>query len=170
MIPRQCGAELRVPSLGQLRESAGRDRYESGICDTIHRMIQNGELPSDSQCVVSRQPTNDVVALEILVPRFFTTEDAGHGRTLFLASLFLGLWAPILLAFSKRTVIEEDGGTILRVPVRVAQRQQHRVHRMSQQRLRKLLRITPIYAPLLEEHPECVIRSVAIIRQSTNDE
>jgi hypothetical protein len=144
-----CGAEVRVPSLGRLRELSGRDRYESGICDTIRRMVQSGELPVGGTCAVSREPTDDVIDLEILVPRFFRNRDDVQNKTLWI----FGVWGALYLALFSRPQIEEEGTLTVRLPLRVAGSHHHKVRAMSQRRLRRLLRKVPAYARLLEENP-----------------
>jgi len=49
----ECGQTVAVPSLGRLRELAGRGRYEAGTIDRIHGMLKNGQLPAGDRCAVS---------------------------------------------------------------------------------------------------------------------
>lgn len=70
-----CGRELRVPSLSDLRASAGQGRFESGVTSKIERMVSTGELPHGSECVVSGVPTDDYVEIQVLCARFTAQED-----------------------------------------------------------------------------------------------
>jgi hypothetical protein len=149
-----CGAEVDVPNLGRLRESAGQARYESGICDTIRRMIQSGELPSGGTCAVCRKPTEDVIELDLLVPRFFQKDD-GLNR---FAVLVLGLFPAMLLAAIRRPKVEEEGALTVRVPILVARRYHAKVRRMGHPRRMRLLRTVPVYAELLDENPHSYIK------------
>ena len=148
-----CGATVQVPSLGKLRESSGIGRYESGITDRIQRMVQTGELPGGHTCVVSQNPTDDVIELEIFMPRFFKPED-DHEKT---TVMMFGIWSLVYLALVRPRQFAEEGGTTVHVPLRVARRSHKKVRRMSQRRLKRLLRTVPVYAQLLEENPDARI-------------
>jgi hypothetical protein len=144
-----CGAEVDVPGLGRLRESAGQDRYESGPADAIGRMIRDGELPA-GPCVISGKPTGDFIELDLLLPRFYKTDKA----TDTWAILILGLLPALLLAALRRPKMQEEGATRLRVPIRVATARRNKARSMGQRGLKRLLRKTPIYATLIEENPD----------------
>ncbi len=150
----ECGAAVQVPSLGKLRESSGKGRYESGITDTVQRMVQTGELPGGHTCAVSGKPTDDVIELEIFMPRFFKGQEDPRKAPLII---MFGIWSLIYLALVQRTQFAEEGGTAVQVPLRVARRSHKKVRRMSQRRLKQLLRTVPVYAQLLEENPDARI-------------
>jgi hypothetical protein len=145
-----CGAEVAVPSLGRLRERAGKDRYESNTGDAIRRLVRAGELPAGSTCVLSGTPTDDVLELDILIPRLFKTE---RDRNEVIVLLVLGLFGGLLYSILNRSRIAEDGLTVVPAPLRVAARHHAKVVGMGQGRLRRLLRTVPIYAQLLDENP-----------------
>jgi hypothetical protein len=158
MVTCACGALVKVPSLGRLRELSGKGRYESSICDTIKRMVASGELPAGGTCAVSGKPTVDVIELEVLVPRFFKT-DEDPAKQMWM----VGVWALLYIALFQRSQMEEDeeGATIVQAPLRVARRYQGRVRRMSQSRLHRLLRTVPEYGQLLDENPQSRISASA---------
>jgi hypothetical protein len=145
----ECGAEVKVPSLGRLREMAGKDRYESGPGDTIRRMIRSGELPAGTTCAVSRKATGDFIELEILVPRYFKNTEIADRRMILLFGTLGALYNTVF----RRPQIEKEGALIVRAPILVAERCHAKVRRMSQTRLRRLLRSVPVYAQLLKENP-----------------
>lgn len=153
-----CGAEVKVPSLSRLRELSGKDRYESSICDTIRRLVQSGELPAGDTCAVSKKPTDDVIEIEILVPMLGKGNE-GISKTGLITLLFgiYGLIYVALFAFYTalfgRPQFQEEGTTTVLAPIRVAQRYHGKVRRMSQARLKRLLRTVPVYARLLDENP-----------------
>ena len=142
-----------MPSLGRLRELAGKDRYESGVSDTIRRMVQSGELPTRGTCAVSRKPTNDVMKLEILVPRFSKSNEPRDEWMV----LLLGFWAFLYVALFRRQQFHKEGATIVQAPLCVAHRCRTKVERMGQARLKRLIRTVPIYAQLLDENPDSVV-------------
>ena len=151
-----CGAEVRVPSLGRLRELAGKDRYESGAGDAIRRMVRSGELPALGTCVLSKEPTNDVMEFEILVPRFFKSEQNRDQ----MMTLLLGLWAIPFIALIRRPRFHTEGATTVQTPLCISQRYHAKVGRMSQGRLKRLLRTVPVYAELLDENPDARISAL----------
>ena len=152
-----CGRNVNVPSLSRLRERIGEASYESGCGDTIKRMVLSGELPSGSVCSISGKPNTDVMVLEVFAPRFSITQSSSQGNTLLV--LVLGIWSlPLIWAASRREPIaEEEGASIVPMPLRVALDSQWKVRGMSQSRLRRLLRSVPIYAQFLEENPHSQI-------------
>jgi hypothetical protein len=128
---------------------AGKDRYESGPGDSIRRMIRSGELPAGSTCAVSRKPTDDFIELEVLLPRYFKNTEIADRRMI----LLFGMWGALYNTLIRRPQIEEEGALTVRAPIRVAERCHAKVRRMSQARLRRLLRTVPVYAQLLKENP-----------------
>jgi hypothetical protein len=146
-----CGADVRVPSLGRLREMVGKAPYESGTADMIRRMVQTGELPAGRTCVVSRTPTDDVLEFRILVPRSFSSGKSSEQNAL----LYLWLFGPLVFLYISRfrpPKIEEGDAVHVVAPLRVSSRNHSRVRRMSEGRLKKLLRTVPVYAELLDEN------------------
>jgi hypothetical protein len=145
-----CGAPINVPSLGRLREMLGKAPYESGPADMIRRMVQTGELPAGRTCAVSGKPTDDVLELEILVPRSFRIREDWAQRAVdiwFFGSL-IGFW----LKANRPVEIEEADAVRLEAPLRVSARYHAKVRRMSQRRLKRLLGAIPAYAVLFEEN------------------
>jgi hypothetical protein len=113
-----CGNEVAVPSLSRLREATGRRRYESGPADTIRRMIETGELPSGTACAYSRTPTDDILDFQVVLPRFFLTEDARQGGRFPVFNILTALIDSIL----NDPVIAAAGVVTLVAPLRVASR------------------------------------------------
>jgi hypothetical protein len=148
-----CGAELKVPSLGRLRELSGKDRYESGPGDTIRRIIQSGELPAGRTCVLSGQPTDDVLLFEVLLPKFFKYQAAEDYSKLFVLMALLGWLGMLLLGLFSRPKFDAEGALTVQAPLRIAARYHSKVRRMGDWRLRRLLRTVPVYALLLGENP-----------------
>jgi hypothetical protein len=144
-----CGAEVTVPSLGRLRELSGKDRYESGTGDTIHRLIQEGELPAGRACAFSGEPTDDVLPLEVLVPRVFKRPEGEEEQVL----ATFGLLGYFFYGLFRHPEIVEEHAIKVPTPLRVAGWHHPKVRRISQRRLKRLLRTMPVYAKLLDENP-----------------
>lgn len=153
-----CGRQVRVPLLSQLRRNAGHGAYESGTINTIQRMVHANELPAGSVCVISGIPTEDSYNLYVQCESKWM-KGPGVGRYWFVALsiLFLPFWIIWVLVGSallneERRELGNDRS--VRVPLRVHKAYHHKLRGASNQRwLKKLLRKVPIYAKLLEEFP-----------------
>jgi hypothetical protein len=161
----ECGGEVRVPSLSQLRELSGSAPYESSVADTIQGMIERGELPEGEVCALSGEPTQDVLHIWIVVPKAF------EQRERFATFLLWSVWAPLFSGAVAASIASFFSGLFARTvpveqpihehhsartvfaPLRVASRHHSSVRSMSQRRLISLLRTEPIYARLLDENP-----------------
>jgi hypothetical protein len=115
-------------------------------------MVQSGELPAGPTCAHSGEPTDDVLLLEILLPRHFQKKDSRENGLLMTGGLIEVLPHLLLRAMFSHEEIEEEGALTVRAPLRVAARHHLRVRKMGQWRLRRLLRTVPVYAKLLEEN------------------
>ncbi len=153
-----CGGTVSVPSLSQLRESAGQGAYESGVIDTINRMIRDGELPHGDTCAVSGLPTSDTYRLYVQCESRWIR---GPGKLRYLFTILAILFSPFriiggLLGKSlldeERRELGRDRGVYTPLLVRKEYHEQLRRTR-SQSKLRRLLRTVPIYADLLDEFP-----------------
>ena len=89
----------------------------------------------------------------MVVPKTFQDRDTDRNHA--PPILLLGLWAllPLALFGRKRVLIDTEGASILRVPIRVAAAYHAKVRGMGRRRLRRLLRSVPVYATLLNENP-----------------
>ena len=144
----------------QPRPAAGTLQAKVGMSRAFATRSSEWSLPANSRraapAPVSGKPTDDVIELEILVPRFFKT-DEDPAKQMWV----LGLWAILYIALFHRSQIEEEGATIVQAPLRVARRYQGRVRRMSRAQLHRLLRTVPEYGQLLDENPNSRISSGA---------
>lgn len=159
LVPCACGKLIEVPALSRLRQSAGQGAYETGIIDTIRRMIDEGTLPAGRVCAISGDPTSDSYELYVQCesPSIKGTI-TGHS----VADFFLMFVLPSVQLHYWTTMDEErrevgyDRGVT--VPLRVCRQCHDQLRRMrSQWRLRRLLETVPIYAQLLREFPDARI-------------
>jgi hypothetical protein len=129
----------------------GKDAYESSPADTIRRMVQTGELPAGRICAVSGKATDDLLELEILVPRSCSNRENRAQRALdfWLYGSLIGYW----IKANRPPVIDEADALRVKAPLRVAAAYHAKVRRMSQRRLTKLFCTVPVYAQLLDENP-----------------
>lgn len=157
-----CGRTVTVPRLSALRQAAGQGAFEAGIVDTVRRGIATGELPSIRQCALTGEVTDDTVEVLVVCERKWL-RGPGKRRWAFaiLTVLFLPFWPLwILLSWALLDEKREELGrnTVVRLPLRVRGDQRVQVMRLSQRRLRRLLRMEPVYAKLLEEYPGATMR------------
>ncbi len=156
-----CGATVTVPRLSELRQRIGLAAFESGIIDTIHRMIDTGELPCGSECVISGMRTTDVFVVRVECERKWIKEPANGSLLAVLFLLIMPIWL-IWLAVEKTLANEprQELGrdTHVDVPLRVHGDFHAQLRKTKGQReLKKLLGTVPIYAKLLDEYPHAKI-------------
>ncbi|QDV38532.1 hypothetical protein [Tautonia plasticadhaerens] len=148
-----CGAEVDVPSVGRLRELAGRLAYEAGTIDVIRGMLWRGELPAGDRCAISGESTDDVADLSVEAERIYP---GGDHR----AYAWLGLLVSPILLLGLFQEPRPDVGreTIVPTPLRVASCYHPKLRRSGQRALKRWLRTVPIYARLLEEFPRARVK------------
>lgn len=150
----ECGASVPVPSLGRLRELAGRHPYEVSTVDVIAGMIERGDLPAGDQCAVLGGPTLHVLVFQVEVERAFV--ERGPALLALVAGLLAALAAPL---FFFPLLWRERAGprgrdTIVSAPLRVSPEGQKQVRLAGQRALKRWLRTVPVYKKLLKEYPE----------------
>ncbi len=154
VIPCECGWDVIVPPLSQLRATTGVGAYESGVLDTIQRMIRDGSLPWGETCAVSGWPTDGVLDLVVHCERVHLPRPNSKLMILF-APLFPAL---VLQAMSDEGREPVGRETSVTVPLRVAPEFHRRLARKwSPGKLKRLLKTVPIYATLLDQYPEATI-------------
>lgn len=159
-----CGAPVAVPRLSELRQRVGLAAYESGIIDTIHRMVNTGELPYGNECVISGMQTTDAFVLRVECERKWI-KGAGKRRFLFLFLLpllpFWLIWLAVAKTLADEPREELGRDTSVDVPLRVHCDFHAQLRKTKSQReLQRLLRTVPIYAKLLDEYPHAKIATV----------
>jgi hypothetical protein len=157
----RCGRTVPVPPLSKLRTLSGHGAYESGIIDTINRMVRDGELPYGELCAVSGFPTSDVCNLCVQCESKWIKR-AGSDRYfmmfvgLVLAPFFL---LPFLLRVARNEQTELHGRERrVYIPLRVRSDFHEQLRRTRNQRtLRAWLRSVPVYAELLDQYPQAKV-------------
>jgi hypothetical protein len=158
----ECDRSVAVPLLSKLRQAAGQRPFESGTIDTIRRMIAEGSLPPSRQCALTGRPTDDVAQVQVECERVWKRgPKTKAGWTFFALAFLIGIfwfvWLWLWWDLLNRKPEELGRDTVVWIPLRVCADQQHRLRRMGQWRLRRLLRQVPIYAQLLNEYPGTLI-------------
>ncbi len=151
-----CDRVVSVPALSELRQAAGERPFESGIVDTIRRMIAEGSLPQTRECALTGRLTDDVVEVEVECQRLWKRGPKKLGWGCVLSALILPCWPLwLLLGWALLDEKREELGRalVVRIPLRVCRDRQDGLRRMSQRRLRRLLQHVSVYAKLLHEYP-----------------
>jgi hypothetical protein len=134
----------------------GLGSYESGILDTIKRMLEEGTLPSGETCAESGRATRDFIRLVVLCERLYTAADRHSGGQ---AAWILGIWGLVWTMGHKQDPKVYGRDTVVTIPLRLC-REYHRklAGWGTQRKFRRLLRTVPVYARLLEEYPSATIQ------------
>jgi hypothetical protein len=131
------------------------------MIDEIERLKSEGKLPSDRICMLSGWPSDDVVEVRVQCESKWIRGPSRFNRLfIVLGFIILPLWWVWAIfvhnEFSKKH--EELGrDRVVYVPLRIAKEHQAKLRRLSQRRLRRILRSVPIYSQLLAEYPQAKI-------------
>ena len=159
----ECGCSLTVPSLSELRASAGQTTYAVSTLGRIRRMIRDGELPCGDLCTLSGRRTKDTFVLRVECERVWTRGSQSDCMDrAFFGFLFFG-WLGAIIGWGKEERRPQELGrkTTIEVPLRVCSEFHGRLARKRRQRyLKNLLRQVPVYAALLDEYPQAVVLPV----------
>ncbi len=171
----RCGLPMDIPSLGTLRTIAGLNRYESGIIDTINRMIDDGQLPTEDKCIFSGKPTTDILLLyfqcETVTRKGLNSAETlssriGSGILFALTKVggISGLYKSIKSSYPERWESEESFEQVgnnrgVQLPLRV-QKDFHAelLSLPRRQQLLEYLKSIPVYARLFEIYPHGFFR------------
>ena len=113
-----CGQVQAVPPLSELRQRAGKPRYDVDIAESIRYMVADGQLPEDDKCVTCGIATDNVLRFVIVCERQMPK---GPG---FWHTFFLWLLSPISGAVGEYSRMETDTELmgrekIVKAPVRI---------------------------------------------------
>jgi hypothetical protein len=92
-----CGLIVAVPPLSKLRESVGIGAYESGIINTIERMIDQGELPHGDTCAISGMPTEDTYSFYVQCESSYTSGGEPEG----FLGVFVQFFVMLIIPFGR---------------------------------------------------------------------
>lgn len=156
-----CGAGLDVPTLTQLKRSAGEDHLSA--LDRIEQMLREGQLPPSDLCAYSGMPTKEIMFVAIECERAWIRGQ--EGDSLKVASMLLGAVFGQLAHLFHLARADGDERTLGRatgvsVPLRIAREFEKDVRKCSQRELKRLLRTVQIYGRLLDDYPEATVRAM----------
>lgn len=154
----ECGAEVKVPGLSQLRRQAGQEAYASNPIDLILLAHQDGREPAGLECLKCGSPAANIVDLKILCERVEMDYNSPKwlllkylGNVVFLGVLFYGLW-------QNRKInqdLEESGLNNVRTFFRMCDRCLPNSRKPPKRRkIRRMLKQVPVYKELYKENKE----------------
>ena len=152
-----CGRAVSVPSLGVLRQQAGElGRSPEMILDS---MLENGELPEDSFCVVCQARTDSVRYFEVECERVESVKVASLLSAVFFV-IYGWIWGLLAYASSLRkegTTPPRGRNVHYRLPLRICLVCDSKRDAASN---KELLCRVPVYEHLLKKYPHAEISAV----------
>ena len=154
-VPCHCGRTVPVPPLSELRVASGGRAFESGVLDRVRRLIQEEAVALSPCCVISGRPTTNLVWVQVECERRWI-RDPTRTHIVTLTALFLV--SPLLLIWkliSPTDLQPQEFGrdTAVELPLSIDPDFEHRLGKLSQRKLKKLIRTVPEYSELLNEYP-----------------
>ena len=137
----RCRRQLKIPLMLKTTEKV------------IESMIQKHQLPSNELCPFSGDRGDAIISI-VIQP---TTPPSTTGFLRIAAFLMAGFFGYIMTIIATGGPNEEEqetfAGPIAIVPIRVSTQVMDQLSTAPQQTLLNALRMTPVYAHLLNEHP-----------------
>ena len=151
-----CGRTVPIPSLKELRLSAGLPAYNISPEALVEHILSSGELPCGPRCGHCGEETTAVVHVVTECERSWTK---GHGELSLGALILLWLFCPIGILvwyFSARERRVYGSDKIYALPLRVCSGCRGALH--GEAAIKRCLAAVPAYARLLEKCPDARVR------------
>ena len=150
----RCGKQVKIPSLSNLRRSAGQRAYATSTADRLRGMYAEGALPVEKVCLQCGDATEHVLPCVVECERPATR--AGGLMRLLLVGLVAPLW--IFWQANRDYQDAEARGRelVVKTPLRLCPGCAQRV-RKSNRALLACVRQAELYAPLLDEYPQAAV-------------
>jgi hypothetical protein len=142
-----CGRSIAVPSLVQLKRKAGLTAEEINPELVIQSRLARGELPGDYRCAHCGIHTPEIVLIDVVCEKEWTQQKEGFRLGLFLVTLLF----PFKVISWQREV-KHGRNVVFRLPLAICKRCQDEHSNIRD--LRHGLRRIPVYARLLDKHPQ----------------
>jgi hypothetical protein len=150
--------------MSALRTAAGETPFPVSTIDKIKAMVRDGRLPAGDVCPFSGRPANETVYFHVQCERTTT-----HAGKTFDLGTFLMIFLPHGVGAHKARKVEFEPAkevgrnTLVEVPLRISSDVRKQVLRVrKQKKLKELLAHTPIYASLLLEFPDAIVRPIEV--------
>ena len=153
----ECGREVAVPTLRELREQAGEVGYKGSPELLVEHHLATGSYPTNGQCVDCLREAEEVLTVELDCER--TLEKGGDSGVFgMLLTMLLFLPLGLFVYFRRRERGRQIGqDRVYRLPLEMCGPCRHVVRKNADVRER-LLKV-PVYRQLLEKYPRAKIRS-----------
>ncbi len=150
----ECGTEVSVPRLSDLRIAAGQTRYSRTAVDRVRGMLKRGELPTERSCPSCGNVGDTVVILGIQCEKASSTDSQDQGILAVAIFGWLGALAAALRPFNTRAAETHGRETRLEVPLRFCSSCTSQLKpSMSKRKLRQYLGAEPAYRDVFDEYP-----------------
>ena len=150
---------IDVPTLSELRASAGQTSIPLDVIERIEKMIFDGELPiTDGICPLTQRPANLTIFLHVECERARVVGGEPSGLRMTILTLVFGWWVWLPNTLQKPKPEEEHGrDRSVVLPIRLSHEGLQELSQLRQGKLRLLLNAIPIYSELLQEYPEAIV-------------
>jgi hypothetical protein len=154
----ECGTEVIIPRLSDLRLAAGQTRYSSTAVDRVRGMLKRGELPTKRSCPVCGNVGDTVVHLGIQCEKASATDSQDQGILAVAVFGWLAGLAAALRPFNTRASEIHGRETRLEVPLQFCKSCLPQVTRStSKRKLRQYLGGEPAYRDVFVEYPRASV-------------
>jgi hypothetical protein len=153
-----CGRAVDVPPLHLLRTAAGQQGVSPSV--QIQGMLLKNELPGTRDCACCHRDTDHLIRVSVVCERVITTAPAARGAALAgcLFTGWVGLLAGLMMEGGARP---QQHGTDVSFTLPVCACEVCARDLTTAAALRAALLATPIYAALLGQYPNALVRRVA---------
>lgn len=150
-----CGANIGIPRLSELRLSAGQTRYPNNAVARVNGMLKRGELPTSQQCMNCSCTGTEVKFIGIQCEKASSEDPKDNALLAFAIFGWIAALAPAIIPSNSRAEEIHGRETRLEVPLRFCKACINDITPSTRKRdLRKYLATEPAYAELLNESPD----------------
>ncbi len=160
----ECGAEVKVPLLSQLRLMSGQEAYVSNATDMLDSAHRAGREPAGLECLKCDQPAENVVDIVVLCER----ADIDLNHPSWIMHRAIGTWIFVLAyglfqSHKRNKELEKTSPRNVRTHFRLCQRCLRNPRRPpNRKKIRRLLKKVPVYAQLYKENPEAYTKFLQV--------
>jgi hypothetical protein len=155
----RCGRAIQVPSLSELRRSAGV--AESGISPelVVESLLLAGELPEEDYCVLCGVPTEHCIICSTECARAHVESGEHPWWVHAFAFLTFGWLGALLAQFTQRDAKQSGRDIIFSLPLRICDFCRQEITNPAE--LKAAMSRVPLYRRLLNKYPEARVSLLA---------
>ena len=168
VIACDCGKQISVPRLAELRSMAGEDPYAINAVQAIRRAFNTDELPS-SDCACCGGPARVLVRCRVVCERSFRVKQSEEPEWGF-GSFLLSLVSPLWISGSRKQTESRGRDTEALLVLSLCHACRSGAGNLRRKRnLKRHLKFVPHYARLFKEYRDATIHDITIGDNSTTD-